>query len=656
MTPRGGRALRGAVLAALLAAGLLLLPRGSWAAAVFGLLLAGLAIIGTGSWVIRLLPGRPAPFLQLALSAALGWGILCTVLSLIGFAGLLQPWPVAVLLLLGAVGAPLALGDWFDALGKRSVRYWPLSAWTSLALLAGLSVLLLATLLRPPASYAAQAWAAALPKQWALAGEVWGRPGLHPSLAPSLNLVWRGAGHVLGGARLSALLGFWELALAVLGAAVAVRGVLQKGWAAALLAATLFASLPIVALSTAERSGGVAAAGLGLAAFWAFLQSGSAGLDARFARHWAAVAGLLLGLALACGWGAWPLLPAILVVGAVHRPPGERPAMTLGRMGLAAFVAVLPIFPWLVRSAVITGNPLYPHFWGGAVWDAQAAGALEAAVTLPQQSVWILGLAGAQAVLGPLFLIIVPLAVSAPVIGERAIAAAAAAGILAAGWSLSPPDPGWLLPLLGLMAALAATGAARLRRRLPWTGKAVLATLLLLALWQVVPLLRSMEAARFGLFPRAREVAEARSPRTAYLNEISAVAPEGARILLVGETRALDLDRMALWGTRVDPAPITLLLREARDSGAIQEDLALRAALRRRGVTHLLVSPRGARLLDRSPWHHFREAKGGGWAVLFRHLTEPRQIWGDTSGNALWALRPRPETVGPPPAGEEPGP
>ena len=83
------------------------------------------------------------------------------------------------------------------------------------------------------------------------------------------------------------------------------------------------------------------------------------------------VLGIVAGAACASKYTIWPLTAALLATVAVVRPQG-RP-----RIGLRAFVVMaglcaLFVVPWLVKSALVTGNPIFPNahgVFGGTYWS-----------------------------------------------------------------------------------------------------------------------------------------------------------------------------------------------------------------------------------------------------------------------------------------------
>jgi len=141
-------------------------------------------------------------------------------------------------------------------------------------------------------------------------------------------------------------------------AALAVYAVAAKLWSRriAQIAAALFYCLPFVQdLSQTAR--------IDLATtFFATLAFGALLLD------WWVLAAAVAGCAVATKWPAVAVvwLPAVLFLATTTK--------SLRRPALFAFLSSLFILPWLLKNWLLTGNPVYPLFFGGAHWsDAQAA-------------------------------------------------------------------------------------------------------------------------------------------------------------------------------------------------------------------------------------------------------------------------------------------
>lgn len=314
-------------------------------------------------------------------------------------------------------------------------------------------------------------------------------------------------------------------------------------------------------------------------------------------------AGLLAGAAWSAKYTALPGAAACGLAWLLVR--GEGPLGPRAReAGGFAFGVVLPAAAWNLRAWLLTGNPLYPAFFGllgGRHWNAESAALVTRDVSH-----------GAASTEGP-----------------RAF--------LSGGWRLLTDAPGMghpagvdpLLPWLGLAALL---GAARARHRLVLAAAALLVyvawcatslnqryalfLLVLLAaaaaalLERVLTMRRLVRFAMLGVvgvaaavqgaeglaghleFYRAQRV-DLDEPRSEMLAEFGAwragrdldgLLPEDAGLLVVGEGRIALLPRPVLASSAYD-RPVVAPLLEGAPSLA---DMTARA--RGAGVTHVVVN------------------------------------------------------------------
>jgi hypothetical protein len=260
--------------------------------------------------------------------------------------------------------------------------------------------------------------------------------------------------------------------LLALVAAASVAGAAERlaGRTVALLSATVFFAQPMMlweATSTFIESGLACALAL---AGWNLL---------RFARH-GEVAALVVAGVFAGGAAGMKYLGLIAVFAlAVTTAIALRQRVTIARVLAFAAPALLVALPWYVKNAILTGNPVYPHVFGGL--NPSAAAELDATMAqfghgrsladlllLPVRL-----LADGEAFdggefLSPLVVAFAPLALLVP--GRKRVRAAAAAGIAVyvLAWFLATQQARFLVPLLPALALLAALGILALahRRRL----------------------------------------------------------------------------------------------------------------------------------------------------------------------------------------------
>jgi hypothetical protein len=257
--------------------------------------------------------------------------------------------------------------------------------------------------------------------------------------------------------------------LLALVAVAAVAGAADRlaGRPVALLAAAVFFAQPLMLweeTSTFIESGLACAVAL---AGWNLLH---------FARHGERSALVLAGL-FAGGAAGMKYLGLIAVLAlAVAAAIALRRRLTVARVLAFAAPAVVVALPWYVKNAILTGNPVYPHLFGGlnasasAELDATMAsfGHGHALVDFPLVPFRLL--ADGEAFdggefLSPLFLAFAPLALLLP--GPRRVRIAAAAGIAVyvVAWFVTTQQARFLVPLLPPLALLAAFGILALAVR-----------------------------------------------------------------------------------------------------------------------------------------------------------------------------------------------
>ncbi len=350
---------------------------------------------------------------------------------------------------------------------------------------------------------------------------------------------------------------------------------------------------------------------------------------------------LLVVVGLAAGFAAATKYPAAVFVAAplgaaaflavlLRRSRGTEPAVpnpgaaarllrALAALGLVGALSLAMAAPWYLRNWLADGNPVYPlagsvlpsRHWDG-LKDARfrrAHAPKEGPLTALRQK--LVGQSVTQlppeqgggpdlredaawwnVYNGPLWFVLlpfVPLALWRRRRGARlsALWLAALAAVYLAGWAVFTHQVHrFLWPCFGLLAALAATGAAAVggragRHLVP--GAALAATLFAFPTEIVLD-------TRLGKSPGARVLAGLDAPDAFLLNswgpawpmiETANRLPAGSRVLLVGEVRAPLFRVPTDYATVFDTHPLDAAL----ESSASAEEVA--AALRARGITHL---------------------------------------------------------------------
>jgi len=269
--------------------------------------------------------------------------------------------------------------------------------------------------------------------------------------------------------------------------------------------------------------------------------------------------------------------------------------------------------PWLVKAAVVTGNPVYPLLYGtfgGPDWSPalaeQFAGwqrgigmgrsALDYAL-LPLRVI-LSGGPGYDRFAGEIgvqWIVLVPLAIAfhrQPLVR----AALAGSGIYFALWSLGSQQMRFLIPVLpplALAAAIAVDEAVaraadavpglRDPRRRRALELALLAAATGLALHTARrPLTRAFEVLPRLLDQKQALQVEARTSADRFVASL----PQDARLLLLNTNQGFFLERNYLADSFFEASQIADWLGRARSAGEVH------TALRERGVTHVLIEHR----------------------------------------------------------------
>jgi hypothetical protein len=557
-----------------------------------------LACAGAGVPVWRLAARRGADALaEWIVALALGAGALAAVAAGLGTIGLLRPWALlAVLAMLAPAGARELLRHRFE--WRIGV---PHGARTPAAIAVACAALTLLTAVTPSPFYDQLHYHLAFPFHWLRDGHLTVFPRHAYSFFPATHsLLYAYALAALGTGAAQAV-HWWAGALAVAGIgtlAAAGRGPRAGWWAAAIAAAT-----PSLMLLATWAAADLAVLAFMVAALLAVhLAARDAALAARPA-PWL-LAGVLVGFAVGCKYlaGVTVAVPVGIAALLVRVPRGGLGALRRGALVVTG--ATLAFAPWLARNAIVTGDPVYPFLSKvfaaplaahgmadvarvaalipGSGWEHPTAAQLATLTTFAP-----VGDAGA---IGPAYLALLPVAAWAAWRGRRGLGGVLAATAVAAvaGWAAGPPTGRYLLPALVPLAALAGTGAQRALGVAPRPARRWLAGLLAaVVVWSALGGTTPLELSRLACTLGRGSADEIMARYASYWPAVRVVnerLPDDARVLLVGESRAMYLDRDVVLD---DPfvTPLLVTLAEAQPSAE-----AVAAELQRRGITHLLFN------------------------------------------------------------------
>ena len=564
---------------------------------------------GLGRRLLGYLPGVGG-LEVFVLSAAVGLGALALVTLALGLLGWLRPWVFWALTLTGLfvcrgpLGKALlvALGDPAWHFHSRLERI--LAAYCALML-----IVALLWALTPPTTWDGLVYHLTGPKLYLATARISHSLDLpylgFPQLMESL-FTW---GMGLAGERAAAPVHWFYGLLVALALVAAGRRWLDgaAGW----LAAAVYLSASTIVLLAGWPYVDLALSLYSTLAFLALLRWTEAG------GKWLVLSGVLAGLALSTKYTAAPLLPALalaLLIAQVHNWQ-----FAIRNSLLLCIIALTIWSPWLIKNFLLTGNPTYPFFFGGAYWDGWRAWWYDRpgtglAYTAPWKlltapwdaTVWgVEGGAAYSATIGPLFLAFLPLLVLSwrrmSVERRRWLASALAfCGVLYGFWLWGVARTALLFQtrllfpafgILALMVAAAVEGLRTLPRRpldLAWLARAVVVGVLALTL--VGTLLSTVQQRPLGVLLGFESRDDFLTRRLGWyyaaVEHINRELPPEAVVLFLWEPRS--------YHCQVDCRPDAILDRFVHATHLYGHDAGdIAAVWRAEGVTHVLLHRAG---------------------------------------------------------------
>jgi hypothetical protein len=356
-------------------------------------------------------PGRAE---TIAWSAGLGMGLMALAMLGLGTIGGYRTWLVWLLLFLALLWVRRETWTWLTLVWDLRTRLWPRDRpgqiWQGYLL--AIFCLSLPLALLPPTAWDGLVYHLTAPKLYIQAGRLvhpldlpyLGFPQLGEMLFTAIILLRRPAA-----AQLVSLLYGGLLALGCYG--LAAR---RWGRPAGAMAACILFSATTIVLILSRPYVDVLLMFYALAAFASVIYAME-----HDSPRWAAIAGLLAGMAMSTKYTAVAIPVGLVLVLLTHRHGrGWKPLLFLA-LAAGAFTA-----PWLIKNWALTGNPIYPFFLPGRYWDSLRAWWYSRAGTgLASTAPWriplapwyatVLGVEGSawfDATIGPLYLALPPLA------------------------------------------------------------------------------------------------------------------------------------------------------------------------------------------------------------------------------------------------------
>jgi len=544
---------------------------------------------------------------------ALGLGLLAAFMLALGLAGgLYRPLGLVVLALL------LAIGGRQHVLMATDLRDWTkticLTGWGRLLtlLFAAFGLVSLIGCFAPPTTgleWDSVAYHLADPKMYLQAHRIYYIPWEDHSNFAFTAEMWYLYGLLLGSFPLAKLFHF----ACGVGTCLAVYalGVRQITPTVGKASALLLASTPIVFWEA-----GTAYVDLATAFFTTLtLLALGQGMTLKDPR-WLRLSAILMGLTLstkATALGTLVLLALGLLVWRL-RGLKETPLAAVQSTALWGLLALVVGSPWLIKSAILTGNPVYPFFYGvfgGRGWDKFAADfytnwnaafgmghSLSDIALIPWNFIMfllpghitayqkpfndrqILLCAYTPVLLGALFFPVFVRGASASV---KVLAAFALGSLLL--WAGTMQYVRYLLPTLPILCLLASyvlVQAYSLRLKSGYALAALGVCSLAFSIFVGVSLLSLEAPVVFGQVSRDDYITHGFGPYPA-MQYINTQLPANSKIVMYGNPLGFYCDKTYLWG---EPTHGTYI---PYDTFHNADDL--RAYLHKIGVTHILITP-----------------------------------------------------------------
>jgi hypothetical protein len=590
------------------------------------------------------------------LGFALGLGLLAALMLTLGlFDGLYRPLGVVSLIALLAVGAwqhgpmVLELRDW---IGSLRLTGW---GWALTGFFAAFGLVSFVGCFAPPTAnweWDSIAYHLADPKIYLQAHCLVYLPWEDHSNFAFTAEMWYLYGLMLGGINdgvpLAKLFHFacgagTSLAIYALGARLLTPTVGK-------LSALLFASAPIVFWEAGTAYVDLATAFYTTLTLLALGQ----GISLRDPR-WLRLSAILMGLTLTTKATALGTL-ALLAVGLLiwrWRGLKETPWAALKSTVLWSLLALVVGSPWLVKSAVLTGNPVYPFFYGifgGRFWNQAAAdyytrwnamfgmGHSVSDIALVPWNLTMFLLPGHitayqkpfndyQTPLGALSPVLLaalffPVFVRGASAAVKALAAFALCSLLL--WAGTMQYVRYLLPTLPalcLLTGYVVTQAFTLRLKSGYALAGLAVCSLAFSLYLGGQLLSQELPVVLGQVSRDDYIQRNFGPYAA-MQFINTQLPKNSKIVMYGNPLGFYCDRPYLWGDAIHGTYIPYDTFHSADD--------LRTYLHKLGVTHILITPKYFPLTPGLPGYP-------GWVYQLTAGTGPPLF--SEHGTAVWAVQ-----------------
>lgn len=614
------------------------------------LALLGLAAWGAGRAVLRrFMPAWHNPHEEAAVTLGIGLGVLAYLTFFAGILGLLYRPVIFVLVLL-----PAAAGLW-DIRGRLAAAprtavadELPAPVRRTYWAVLGAAVLLSAPyMLAPETHWDALVYHLNLPNLYLLNHGIIPTPtnvfaGI-PSVPQMLYVLAMGIKDPIVARLLNCALGI---------AVLPVFFSLARRWrreGAGLPAAAFFLLAPVALYESYRTSVGLAWALFQLLALYSFIAAVEEPADER--RRWWLLCGVFTGLTMGTKYPAWGLPFAMLPAYLYSRFSRLEHARIRAReLALVCGAALLVLSPWIVKNAVFYGNPVFPYLqehFTAAGGEAQHAARAVAWRALNQDAgrntldvfttwrglkdyllhpwIFTVRVINRQAdQIGPIFLLLLPL-LFLLLYRKKHVSTALLTVLFAGLWiplSLATHTPRFMLPHLAPLCILLACAVMELPSAAQRKGVLLLCGIILSAnvlmtfsapppdhFWEAVSGRQDeddyLHHSYWGGYP---------NPPYAGIKYLNEKTPPGSRVVLIGDSRGLYLERDYISSTVFDTPVLEYLFNSSTDPAD------LRQKLRAEGITHFMLN--AAEMTRLKTEFHFTPRGRENYAAFWMQYTE----------------------------------
>lgn len=498
------------------------------------------------------------------------------------------------------------------------------------------ALMVFAGALLPETFYDALYYHLGLPSQYLLQGKITARPAVVHSAFPAYHDTLLGVLLALGGPSLARTFTF---ALYLLGgAACSLLGGVLFG-AGGTTAAFLLLSIPGVIIMSSMTNVDTAMIWYAAMALAGTARALKCAGEER--RRWALAAAIPLGMAAGSKYTGLFLVPVPLL--ALLTAPGGTVKDKLRSAALLLGAALLVASPWYLRNLAVYGNPVYPALEvvfglsdaGRWAMDNLRSDLSRFSFSLGDPAgIWQLALSGklrlgAGAEVGWGALLALPAALAACVARRELRPFLPGAALFLVLWALNHSAVRYLYPLFPLLAAAGGWGVTALSERrgaVRITAALLLALILSANIFAAGKVLAGQFGGRLAAHRltggiTAGEYLTAMLPYYGTALWMNANLPRDAKVLFLGETRLLYVEREVVFSSAYD--------RTALVTGPWEDPTA--GALRRRldgeGIGYILINAAEVRRLNAS--YRYMEMTAGETAALNELLQQSALMLSD---------------------------